>query len=63
MVSATHSAAFEEPGVNELGHDPLGGSFGDPHPLGDVTEANAGVACDAEQDLRVVRDERPAAGL
>jgi hypothetical protein len=35
----------------------MGASLRDPHRLGDITEANAGIVRDAEQDLSVVREE------
>ena len=35
----------------------MGASLRDPHRLGDIPEANAGVVRDAEQDLSVVGEE------
>ena len=46
-------------GLNEVSQDALGGSEGDADSVGDVAQANIGVAGDAEQHLRVVGDELP----
>ena len=45
---------------DEIGHDPLGGAFGDPDLLCDVTGTAVGVASDAQQDVGVVAEEHPA---
>jgi hypothetical protein len=59
-VSTPHSLAREEAGCDEVGDDPLHGSLGDPDVIGYVAKAHVRVIRDAEQDLGVVRDERPA---
>jgi hypothetical protein len=38
-------------------------SFGDAHAFGDVAEAEVGRLGEAEQYLRVVREERPGGGF
>ena len=43
-----------------LGDDPLHRPLGDAHVSRNLPQANTGVARDAEQHLRVVRDEGPA---
>jgi hypothetical protein len=59
LVSPADAAPLEKPGVDELGDDSLNRSLGDADFLRDVPEANSSVSRDAEQNLRVVRDERP----
>lgn len=59
-VSTPYPLAREEAGFDEVRDDPLDGSFGDPDVLSHVAKANVRVLRDAEQDLGVVRDERPA---
>jgi hypothetical protein len=61
-VSSPHSLAPQEAGFNEVGHDPLDGALGDSDVLGHVAKTDVRVLRDAEQDLGVIRDERPAAG-
>ena len=62
-VSASTTLPHHETRLDEVGQDPLGGSHGDPHGLGDVAQPDVGVARDAEEYLRVVRDELPAAAF
>jgi hypothetical protein len=50
---------FDEAGFDEVGHDPLRRALRDAHHQGDVSKAGVGVTRNAEQDLRVVRDEAP----
>jgi hypothetical protein len=56
-VSPTNSLADDVAVLDQLGDDPMGASFRHPHGLGDVAQTNAGVVRDAQQDLRVVREE------
>lgn len=60
-VSVPTADAFSDhvSGVDQIGHDPLGGSFGDADALRDVAETDVAVTSDAEEHLRVVREERP----
>lgn len=51
---------FHDTGVYEIGNDPLCCSLCDPHPVGDLTHADAPVARDAEKDAGVVGDEPPS---
>jgi hypothetical protein len=60
VVSAPATLADDEPCIDEVGEDPLGGTLGDADPLGDVAQPDVPVAGDAEEDLRVVRQECPA---
>lgn len=59
-VAAAMPLAMEVPGLDEVGEDALCGSERYPDRVGDVAQANVGVAGDAEQHLRVVGDELPA---
>lgn len=63
VVSSAFALAGDEPVFDEVGDDALSGAFGDPHCGGDVAEPCFGVAGDAEQNLGVVGEERPAFGL
>jgi hypothetical protein len=45
--------------LDEVGEDPLRGSFGDPDVLSDVAEPDVRSSGDAEEDLGVVRKEPP----
>ncbi len=59
-VSPPRSLARDVTLVCELRDDAVRCPFGDPHTLTDVTQANAGLIGDADQDLAVVGEERPA---
>ena len=59
VVSSADAFALDVAGFDQVGDDALGGSLGDPHPLGDVTESRVPVALEAEKDLGVVREEPP----
>jgi hypothetical protein len=56
-VAPTNSLANDVAVLDQLGDDPMGGSLRHPDGLGDITQANAGVVCDAQQDLSVVCEE------
>jgi hypothetical protein len=58
-VAPAVAFALEESGFGEVGHDPLGCSFGDPNCHGDVSEPDVGVRGDAKQHLSVICEERP----
>ena len=58
-IAPAVSFAFEESSFGEVGHDPLGCSFGDADCLGDVSEPDVGVVGDGKQHLGVVCKERP----
>jgi hypothetical protein len=60
-ISAASAAALEEAGFYEVGNDSLRRAFGDPDVAGDISEPNVRIVRDAQQHLRVVRDERPTA--
>jgi hypothetical protein len=53
---AQHVALF-----NEVGQDLMGGALGDPDGPGNVTQADARIVGNAQQDVSVVREEVPAA--
>jgi hypothetical protein len=61
VVSAPDAFAFDEPCVDEVGEDSLGGALGDSDVECDVAEPDLGVVGDAEEHLGVVGDEAPAA--
>jgi hypothetical protein len=62
VVAASDSAPFDDVRVDEVCDDSLGGSFGDSDGLGDVPKPDVGVLRDAQEHLRVVREERPGRG-
>ena len=47
-VAPAVSLAFEESRFGEVGHDPLGSSFGDSDCLGDVSEPDVGIVGDVK---------------
>ena len=59
-VAATLPLPLDVAGLDEVGQDALRGAEGDADRVSDVTQADIGVAGDAEQHLRVVRNELPA---
>jgi len=62
-VAASLAFPLDEPGLDQVGQDPLGRPDGDADRLRDVAQAHVRVARDAEQHLRVVGHELPAAAL
>lgn len=61
LVSAAVALSVDEPGLNKVGEDPLGGALGDPDLFSDVAEPDVRSASDAEKDLGVVGEEPPSA--
>ena len=61
LIAAAEATALEEAGLDQVGDDALDGSLGDPDVDRDISQPHFGITGDAEQDLRVVGDERPAA--
>lgn len=59
VTAAAVSFAFDVAGLDEVGDDALGCSFGDSDGVGDVPEAGLGVARDAEEHLSMVGEEVP----
>jgi hypothetical protein len=59
VVAPADPGAVDVAFGDEVVDDRLHGSLGDPDLCGDVTEADVRVARDAEEYLRVVREERP----
>ena len=60
VVAPAPALAREVAVGDELADDAVRGALGDPHQVADVAQADAGVAGDAKQDLRVASEERPA---
>jgi hypothetical protein len=58
-VAAAFSKPVEVSGRDEVAHDALGSAFGDSDPVGDIAEPDPRVACDAQQSMRVIRQEGP----
>lgn len=44
----------------EVDHDPVGRALRDPHEVRDIAQPYFRIACDAEQGVSVIRQERPA---
>ena len=59
-VAPADPLARQVAGFDEIVGDALGGTFGDAHRLGDVTHAYIWVVLDAQEHLRVIREEVPA---
>ena len=60
-VAPAESLARHVAGLHEIVRDALGGTFGDAHRRRDVAHSCVRVVLDAEQHLRVIREEVPAA--
>ena len=58
-VTAADSARRHVAAGNEVRDDPLARALGDPDALGHVPETNLGVLRQTEENLGVVREERP----
>ena len=61
VVAASLALAADVAGLDELGDDPLRRALGDPDLGRDVAQADPRVARDAQQHVRVVREEGPGA--
>jgi hypothetical protein len=59
LVSAPVALSVDVARLNEVGEDPLRGSFGDPDLLSDLAEPDVRSSGDAEEDLSVVGEEPP----
>ena len=59
MVASSDTAPVDDVRVYEVCDDSLGCPLGDSDDLGDVSEPDVGVLSDAQEYLRVVREERP----
>jgi hypothetical protein len=59
FVATADAFALDVARFDEVGEDSLGASFGDPDGFSDVAHTDGRVVGEAEQDLRVVGDERP----
>ena len=60
-VAAAVPLALDVAALDEVGQDALRRSESDSDSIGDIAQANIGVAGDAQQYLRVVGDELPSA--
>jgi hypothetical protein len=58
-VASADSDPVDVARFDEVGEDPLGGSFGDSDRFRDVTEADFWVSSETEEHLAVVGEERP----
>ena len=58
-VSPAIADPVEVAGGDEVADDALGGPLSDPDPFGHVTQADAWIAGNADQGVRVVGQERP----
>jgi hypothetical protein len=56
-ISPTDPLASDVAVIYKLGDNPVGASLRDPHGLGDITQANAGIVRNAQQDVSVVREK------
>jgi hypothetical protein len=61
-VAAADTFTTDVARVLQLGDDALGGALGDADALGDLSQEHIGVLGDAQQDVRVIREERPTVG-
>ena len=59
VVAAADAAAIDNPGLDEISDDPLGGALGDSDLDGDVPERDVDVLGDADEHLGVVGQECP----
>lgn len=62
VVFATNFFASNEPLFFQILHDPLHGPFGNPDLDRHLAEHQIGVRIERDQDVRVIGQERPAAG-
>ena len=62
-IPAANSSDVGEPGSHELGYDFLDHALGNAHQCGDFAERGCRLAVEAEQDVHVVRQKRPAVGF
>jgi hypothetical protein len=60
LVSAPVALSVDVARLNEVGEDPLRGSFGDPDRLSDVAQPDVRSPGYAEEDLSVVGEEPPS---
>ena len=56
-VSPADPLASDIAVIHKLGNDPVGASLRDPQVLGDLTQADAGIVRNAEQDVSVICEE------
>jgi len=61
VVASSVALARNVPGAGQLGDDAVRGAFGDPDPVAEVAQPDAGIVGDANQDLGVVGQEPPTA--
>ena len=61
-VAAPDALGRDVAAVDQLGEDALGRALGDAHAFGDVAQPDVGRLGQAQEDLRVVGEERPGLG-
>lgn len=62
-VSSADALSCHIAGIDEVLDDALRRALGHTHEIRDVAQPRVGVVLDAEEDLRVVREEMPAIGF
>jgi hypothetical protein len=59
MVAPSLSLTRQVARINQLAHDAVGGSFGDPKAQTDIAKAHAAIVGDADEDLSVIGQKAP----
>lgn len=59
-VSSTISLSQHVALVDQLGEDPMRGTLGDPHRIGDIAHPDAWIVGDTQEDVGVIGEEVPA---
>ena len=59
VVPPADTPPFDVAGLNEVHDDALSRPLSDPDVLGEVPQPDVRVVCDAQEHLRMVRQERP----
>ncbi len=59
-VSTANFRDLQETGFDQLGHDLLHHSLRDSHPHRDFSQSDLGISIEAQQHMRMVRQERPS---
>ena len=62
VVAAAVASPRDVAGFRQVVNDPVGGAFGDPDPVANLSQADGRILRDAEQDERVIGQERPRGG-
>lgn len=59
MITSSYFGHGDKTGGNEIVHDPVGGTFGDAHPLGDRGKPAVRILGDTDEYMGMVRQKRP----